>query len=262
MKNIVLGLIALAVIGLMAYCYSRRAEVKNESSSTFFIGGFLAEELFKQLRLKYPEFNFSMHEGKIVSTTGLTVSSEIFNNRKYDDGETFQLNFYTTHPLFAKSIEERLVGIGANDTAAIINGVQSFLEGQFAVIVAAIEMKHSPEMDFVIIDENGNSHWHPIIGDIRVQGELHGKMDSMIYEKTYRVVRPLLEDRVKSSIGNFHWFRYYISKMADGEIIGDCYFDNEPYEEGLDALRTLAGGWETTEFTGQKQFIMLRLCKE
>ena len=264
MKIILLSILIIGLVGRALYFYSSRknAVVSEPQISKLSNEDLLNTEFLNQLTIKYPKLNFKLDGEKIISVNGLSVEAKIINHRTFPQSESFQLNFYTSHKFFQNSIEERLSGIGENDTTALQNGIQSFLSGQFPVIIDGIDLKHSPEIDFDVISGNEKTHWHPLIGDIQLQGELSKRHDSTVYEKTYSFIKPLLTSKLKESNLDFHWFRYYISKMQNGEIIGDCYYDNEPYEEGLKVLKKFASTWGTTGFAGQKQFIMLRHCRD
>jgi len=49
--------------------------------------------------------------------------------------------------------------------------------------------------------------------------------------------------------------------MPNGEFIGDCLLDNEPWPAGLALLAQEAATWETAgQFAGQKQFFLFRQC--
>jgi Family of unknown function (DUF6348) len=264
MKIILLSILVLVLAGLAVYFYSSRQKsvVSKLLTSKLSNEDFLKQEFLNQLRIKYPDLHFKLNGDKIISEDGITVEAKIINHKTFPQSESFQINFYTSHKFFQKSIEERLSGIGENDTTALQYGIQSFLSGQFPVIIDGIDLKHSPEMDFDVIGGNEKTHWHPLIGDIQLQGELSKRQDSTVYEKTYSFIKPLLTSKLKESNQDFHWFRYYVSKMPNGEIIADCYYDNEPYDEGLEVLKKFALTWGTTEFAGQKQFIMLRHCRD
>lgn len=248
--------------GLAFYRYSSKQKniVPNPKITKLPNEDFLNQEFLNQLIIKYPELNFKLDGEKLISANGLTVEAKIIDHKTFPQGETFQLNFYTSHKFFQNSIEERLLGIGKNNTTALQYGIQSFLSGQFPVIIDGIDLKHSPEMDFDVIVGNEKTHWHPLVGNIQLQGELSKRQDSAVYEKTYSYIKPLLTSKLKESNNDFHWLRYYISKMQNGEIVGDCYYDNEPYEEGLEVLKKFALTWGIKEFAGQKQFILLRHC--
>lgn len=264
MKITLLSILVLGLAGLVLYFYSSRQKsvVSKPLTSKLSNEDFLNQEFLNQLRIKYPELHFKLNDDKIISENGITVEAKIINHKTFPQSESFQINFYTSHKFFQNSIEERLSGIGENDTTALRYGIQSFLSGQLPIIMDGIDLKHSPKMDFDVIGRNEKTHWHPLIGDIQLQGELSKREDSTVYEKTYSFIKPLLTSKLKESNQDFHWFRYYISKMPNGEIIGDCYYDNEPYDEGLEVLMKFALTWGTTEFAGQKQFIMLRHCRD
>jgi hypothetical protein len=262
MKIILLIVLVLGLIGIALYHFVLRQTSTLSEQNVIELSPeeFLYQELVLELKGKYPKLNFELCNGKICSEDGIEIELKTYNHRVSADGSTFQINFYTSHQYLHSTIEERLLGIGENDTAALKYGVRYFLAGQFPVIVNGLGMKYEPEMDFDIIDGSNKMHWHLIMGDILTAGELTKINDSASYERTYSYIKPLLLSRLQGSNQDFHWLRYYICKTPDGQIVGECFYDNEPYQEGLDALINYAATWETTQFASQKQFIMFRHC--
>lgn len=261
MKIILLICLVVILVGFVFYKKQQKNVDSNDSEKQLFFNNYVNQKLFELLRSNYPELDFKLSGDTVSSKTGISIHAETASHTKYPQRESFQINFFTSHHFLEIPIEERLSGVGENDTAALQYGVQSFLAGQFPVIIDAIALRHSPEMDFDIIGQEDTTHWHPIIGDIQMQGALSRNSDSSIYEKTYGFIKPFFIKKLKDSDKSFHWFRYYICKMQDGEIMGDCYYDNEPCDEGLEFIRQYASTWEFAgKFGGQKQFIMFRRC--
>jgi len=254
--KIIINTLLIAALGLLTSCGGQqpKMEVLPEYEH------YLNQKLLERINIEYPGLDFKLTGDEISAPNGISIKTKIINHQVFTGSESFQVHFFTSNKgLFKRTIEERLVGLGENDATALSNGVESFLEGQFPVILTCIEMKHSPETDFDITDDSGTGHWHSILGNIQVQGSLSHNPDSLIYDKTYSFIKPILTEKLKNSSGDFHWLRYYISKL-NGKIIGDCYYDNEPCDEGMEALKKYVSAWPDNDFAGQKQFIMLRKC--
>ncbi|MCW3070777.1 MAG: hypothetical protein JWO44_667 [Bacteroidetes bacterium] len=258
--KIILYTIFAAALGLLCSCGGQQTKVDVPKDKEASYENYLNQKLLERINIEYPGLDFKLTGDEITAPNGISIKTKIINHRVFEGSESFQVHFFTSHNrLFKKAIEERLAGLGENDATALTNGVESYLAGQFPVILTCIDMKHSPETDFDITDDSGTAHWHSIMGNIQVQGSLSNNPDSLIYDKTYSYVKPVLTERLKNSTEDFHWFRYYISR-SNGEIIGDCYYDNEPCDEGLQSLKKYVSTWTFNEFAGQKQFIMLRKC--
>ena len=236
---------------------------KNENLENFY-DTFLTNKLLEGLSEKYSALNFKIIDKKLVSVNGVCIDFKIARHNKFQSAESFQIDFLTTFKdYFKNGIEERLAGIGENDTSAITYGVLSFLNGQFQTIIEGISLKHLPDPTSDITSSDGKTHWHTIVGDIQLQGKLSNISDSLIYEKTFNLLKPQFFEKLKNSNERYHWLRYYISKNAKNEIIGDCYFDNNAFERGHIVLENYAESWTTeNNYLGQKQFILFRKCDE
>ena len=73
----------------------------------------------------------------------------------------------------------------------------------------------------------------------------------------------LLKEGIPGKLASdkINWLKIYISKRADGEIIGECNFNNEPWDEATRLLYNYAANWAMPgEFKALKQFIMFRRC--
>lgn len=98
--------------------------------------------------------------------------------------------------------------------------------------------------------------WHPKLGYLTSQG----KWDTQPNNEPFFEI---LKDKIKSKlrIQKLNWLKLYISRQVDGSIIGECNFNNEPWDEGLIEITKYAASWKKTgEFQGLKQFVMFRRC--
>jgi len=270
MKKIISILLLMGILTTIFSCLRSKSsankneeDIKNINSETYYVN-YLRTKLTEVLNTKYSALNFKIINEKIVSENGISIECYLANHNKFQSSESFQINFLTNYKdFFNNGIEERLAGIGENDTSAITYGIESFINGQFSAIIDGISLKHSTYLDFDLFFDNRKIHWHSILGPIQLQGELSKIADSTIYDKTFNLLKPKILEKIKNSKYNFHWIRYYISKNANNEIIGDCYFDNEVFEEGQSVIEDYAKNWKTgNNFAGQKQLIIFRKCGE
>jgi hypothetical protein len=77
-------------------------------------------------------------------------------------------------------------------------------QSSFLLGVQWPDLKHSPAMDFDLIEGNEKVHLPPIVGDIQLQGERSKRQDSAVYEKTYDIIKPLLTAKLKGANQDFH----------------------------------------------------------
>ena len=73
----------------------------------------------------------------------------------------------------------------------------------------------------------------------------------------------LLKEKIKTKLPDqkLNWLKLYVARQPQGDIIGECLLNNQPWEEGLTELIAYAKQWpQKGDFLGQKQFIMFRQC--
>jgi hypothetical protein len=168
-----------------------------------------------------------------------------------------QLNILTVHPVFFKQgIYESLAGIGKTMDKRVNSAVDSYLNSTFSPIIDGFSDTHDQEVDLMVNTNERKILWHPKLGDLLVQGQWDELPDGkLLFEILKDKVKPMLTDN------KFNWLKIYISKRADGTIIGECLFNNQLWNDGLNDITKYAESWTVKgEFMALKQFIMFRKC--
>lgn len=168
-----------------------------------------------------------------------------------------QANFLTIHPVyFPKGIYECLVGVGETIDKRIDAALDNYLDSTFSPIMEGFSDTHDPDFDLLVNTNNREVLWHPKLGDLMVQGQWEEMPDGKcLFEILREKIKPLLTDN------KFNWLKIYISKNADGAIIGECVFNNQLWNDALEDITQLAEAWIMKgEFKALKQFIMFRRC--
>lgn len=212
-----------------------------------------------QERLISMGHNVEMHSQylALIINSELEIASVIIENPDYHPS-LLHLMILTIHPnYFPEGIEENIVGIGETIEQKIESVIDNYLNTTFTPIIDSFTESHYPDLDF-FTNNNREILWHPKLGDLTLQGHWNSYPEG---ESLF----DLLKEKVKNKLGNqkFNWLKIYISKMDESEITGECLFNNEPWEEGLEILYHYAKNWKIEgNFLGQKQFIMFRRCDE
>ncbi len=182
-----------------------------------------------------------------------TVIVEIPNSHP----NILQLMILTIHPkYFPDGIEENIVGIGTNLEEKVNSVIDNYLNTTFHPIIDSFADSHYPELDFTLLMNETEVLWHPKLGNLTPQGQWHEQLEN---EPFFEIIKPILKDKLTSN--KFNWLKLYITKQANGTIIGECLFNNEPWEEGLAAISAYAKSWDLkSDFQGLKQFIVFRKC--
>lgn len=206
---------------------------------------------FSELAIKSDGKTLSFYNGE------LALESDVFERTEHPNAVVYGLRLCLSHRrFFPTGIVDCLAGIGSTDAEAIEAGARNYVGSVFSVVVEALTGGHEPLLDFRT--ENG-ALWHTIVGPLHVQGvwaTRSAELDDTLFLES---LKPLLLPRFE--LQPFHWLKLYISRQPSGELIGDCFFDNAPWAEGVETLKKLAAQWpEQGAFAGQKQFIMFRNC--
>jgi hypothetical protein len=230
-----------------------------------FIAPILAniEEVFRQqlltaIRANFPALRPTLENNEIhVEPAGLILRTNVFGQTQHPDVLMCTLGVQLSHHIhFPVPIIDCLVSYGTDEFTAVASGAQIYLGGVFATVINALQGRHDPAVDVTV---SAGDIWHPIIGELQVQGAWTGQTEELVHEHLFDLLKPLLLDRFRS--GPFHWLKMYVSRQPNGKIIGDCLFDNQPWAEGLQKLHEEATHWPSKgHFAGQKQFILFRKC--
>lgn len=192
----------------------------------------------------------------LILDSGLEISTSIID---VPDAHPFliQLNILTRHPLYLEQgIYECLAGIGETMDRRITSALDNYLNIVFPPIMDGFTDTHDPEADMLIITNDREILWHPKIGDLMVQGQWEEMPDGKyLFEILREKIQPVLTDK------KFNSLKIYISKRADGTIIGECVFNNQQWNDGLDKMTKHAETWVVKDdFMALKQVIMFRRC--
>jgi hypothetical protein len=114
---------------------------------------------------------------------------------------------------------------------------------------------HDPDIDFISIVNGKEVLWHPTLGTLHSQGQWNKYPEG---EPLYDLLKYQIHNQLTTN--KINWLKIYISKRADGEIIGECLFNNKPWEVASNLIIDYAKTEMSGEFKCLKQFIVFRRC--
>ena len=163
----------------------------------------------------------------------------------------------TIHPeYFRDGIKENIVGLGTNIEEKVNSVIDNYINTTFLPIIDSFTDSHDPALDFTTVVDGKEILCHPKLGNLTFHGQWNDKPAN---EPLFELIKDKLKNKLTSN--KLNWLKMYISKRSDGTIIGECLFNNEPWEEGLADITEYARSWEMkSDFQGLKQFIMFRRC--
>ncbi|MEZ4800265.1 MAG: DUF6348 family protein [Flavobacteriales bacterium] len=157
---------------------------------------------------------------------------------------------------FPNGIEENIVGIGTTIQDKVNSVINNYINTTFLPIIDSFSDSHNPDLDLSIIMNGKEVLWHPKLGNLTLQGQWSDHPENELF---FEIIKGKLKDKLTSN--KLNWLKLYISKRADGTIIGECLFNNEPWQEGLADITEYAKSWKLkSDFQGLKQFIVFRKC--
>lgn len=209
----------------------------------------------KLIALGYKVEKNPKYLGLIVDSE-LEIATVIIDNPN-NHPNIIHLMVLTIHPVyFPDGIEENLVGIGSNIEEKTESVLNNYLNTTFNPIMQAFTDSHNADLDFSTTETGREILWHPKPGNISLQGKWTTEPEEDIFLE-------LLKERIKPKLADqkFNWLKVYISKQDNREPIGECLFNNEPWQEGYEIILKYAETWKNEgAFHGLKQFIMFRRC--
>jgi hypothetical protein len=217
---------------------------------------FLLETLNSRLtKLGYQVERHPQYLALIVNSE-LEIATVIIDNPN-NHPSVLQLMILTIHSMyFPNGIEENIVGIGESIRDKVASVIDNYINTTFLPIMDSFSDSHSPELDFSITIDGREILWHPKLGNLTLQGQWNSQPQN---EPFFEVIKEKLKKKLTSN--KLNWLKLYISKRADGTIIGECNFNNQPWKDGLDDITEYAKSWEMkSNFQGLKQFIVFRRC--
>jgi hypothetical protein len=216
----------------------------------------LHENLKKRLlQLGYQVEMHSQYLALIVDSE-IEIAAAIIENPN-NHPSILHLMILTINPTyFAKGIEENIVGIGTTLEEKVDSVIDNYIDTTFLPIMDSFSDSHNPDLDFHTTIDNKEVLWHPKLGNLTFQGNWNNQPQN---EPFFEIIKDKLKNKLTSN--KLNWLKLYITKRADGTIIGECLFNNAHWEEGLTDITEYAKSWEMgSSFQGLKQFIMFRRC--
>lgn len=191
---------------------------------------------------------------KLIVNDEIEIATVIIDNPN-NHPSILHLMILTIHPeYFPNGIEENIVGIGTVLKDKVDSVINNYISTTFKTIIKSFSNEH--DQDFYAIANNKKELWHINLGNPGLQGQWNEQPQN---EDFFDIIRDKVKDKLTSN--KINWLKLYISKRKDGTIIGECRFNNEHWEEGLDDITEYAKSWKIqTEFQGLKQFIVFKRC--
>jgi len=162
-----------------------------------------------------------------------------------------------SHPkYFPNGIIENIVGAGYTIEDQINTTLDNYINSTFITIMDSFSDSHDPDLDFITIVNGKEVLWHPKLGALNAQGQWNEYPEG---EPLYDLLKNEIPNQLTTD--KINWLKIYISKRADSEIIGECLFNNAPWDAASNEIFNYAKTWEMPdEFKGLKQFIVFRRC--
>lgn len=216
--------------------------------------------LLEQLKSKIEKLGYSVRINpqyfSIIVNSELEIATLIIDNPE-NHPSILHLMIVSINPkYFPEGIEENIVGVGTTIHDKVDSVTNNYINTTFFPLINSFSDTHNPELDFTTITDDKEILWHPILGSLTLQGQWEEQPQEELFFQT-------LKEKLKPKLSSnkINWLKIYISKRGDGTIIGECNFNNEPWQEGLNEINKYAETWEMkTDFKGLKQFIVLKKC--
>ncbi|WP_421798228.1 DUF6348 family protein [Haliscomenobacter sp.] len=228
---------------------------KQELTTPVDLNSYLIETL--KNRLIQLEYNVEKHPQYLALLVDheIEIATAIIDNPN-NHPSVLQLMVLTIQSkYFPNGIEEQIAGIGATIKDKVNHVIDNYIYTTFLTLMDSFSETHNPNLDFYTT--NGKEIlWHPKLGNLVLQGQWDEEPQN---EPFFEIVKDKIKNKLTSN--KFNWLKLYIAKLADGTIIGECTFNNEPWEEGLNDITEYAESWEAkSSFQALKQLIVFRRC--
>lgn len=209
----------------------------------------------KLISMGYKVERHSKYLGLIVNSE-VEIAATIVNNPDAHPSILQLMTLTISSKYFPNGIKESMVGFGATIEEKVDSVLNNYLSAVFESIMESFSDRHNPELDFSTTIEGKEILWHPRPGNLLLQGPWKTTPHE---NQLFEILKENLEPKLASQ--KFNWLKTYISKRADGTIIGECFVNNEYWSEGLELVTNYAQTWnEKGDFFSMKQFIMFRRC--
>jgi len=179
------------------------------------------------------------------------LSAEFFNQRQQESVYALQLDV-RAGLADGRMLVESFAGWGPSLPDAATRAFANFAVNSLHVLLGAFFRK--PD-DQILVEEweIAGARWKAFIGNLGINarcGEQRSLPDSLF---------PTIERLIRSSRldQDMHWFRFFYCNVGTGEVVTEALFDNESWQSGEEALRSLP--WERADsYYSVREFLVLR----
>lgn len=171
--------------------------------------------------------------------------------------DVIHLMVSASHPqYFPDGIIENVAGVGHSIQEQIISVLDNYINTTFVTIMDGFSDSHNPDIDFTATTEDKEVLWHPKLGALSMQGQWETHPEN---EPVFELLRNEIPAQLTSN--KIQWLKIYLLKTANGEIVVECLFNNQPWDIATNMLYQYVQGWDMPDdFNGLKQFIVFRRC--
>ncbi len=166
--------------------------------------------------------------------------------------QVLHLMISTTHPqYFPDAIIENVAGFGVSLTDQANATWHNYLTSTFDTILYGLNDTHDPNLDFTANDVL----WHPKVGAFISLGQWpEYPAEDHFFQLLKSQIPPKLTNKI-------NWLKIYSYKNTSGEIIAECLFNNNHWQEGYEIIHAYAQSWQMPgEYHALKQFIIFLRC--
>ncbi len=152
------------------------------------------------------------------------------------------------------TIFECFAGMSTGESrTALDDALCNFVINSFHVMLSALWNQHDPEQVTRETWEIGGTTFTSFIGNIGRRGSV-GHTEPPLPAGLFETLEHAIRSEPLTT--QLHWFRFYFG-VVKGEPIFEALRDNEPWDAGLEALRSV--DWEASDaFYSARLFLMLQ----
>jgi|GEM_PF-1908727 hypothetical protein len=155
-----------------------------------------------------------------------------------------------SHVSWPDEMIDTLLGFGDDVVEASVSALSNWLYSTFIVLTAFLAPQHaSAEVytdEFSATSGGKTVKWKVFASPLQTVGnevDASAVRDGLSEEPPYQQLIPLFADQELS--GTIYWSKVFAACRSDQEVVGDCWLNNEKWQEGLDRIQRFA--WPPSE---------------
>jgi hypothetical protein len=202
-----------------------------------------------------------------IRDSGVSVQCTADNFRSFPQGWMVQLTFdCTAKPDSPFVISDTNVGIGNSLEAAIHESVTSWIDGVFAPIQSALDIRSNISevdvYDLIISDGDGQQEpWVAFAGPFQLRGvvERRDELGQCLIDSPplMTVMLDDLTDLLGRQSAMLLWIKLFLQRQQGGQLVAECKANNCDWLEGSQALAEYS--WPSaSDGLLFKQFVILK----